>query len=385
MAHVLHIVDMNPNKRGPIEMQLLEMARQSRERGWRMDVCFPVAAPEWYHHELSSYDCGIHTIADLNGTGCGAALDLIGPDTVVHLHFGSQRRFGPASRRRGARAVVRTEHTFLAPSSRLRRAIRAWRYKGVDVTIACSRYIAEQSVREYRLKAHELRTVLNGVDLAHFRPSGDEKQILRDRWMGLPADAVVICVASHLTPRKRVDMVVRAMPAVLLSVPEARLVIAGDGDQRPALQDVVEELGISYAVTFLTGDNQVSEIYGAADIATLTSWGEGLPGSAMEALACGLPIVATASPGLDEVPEHGVSGLLVADDCTAIADALVGLARDADKRARMGSQGRFRAEHCFDVRRTAAQTFAVYSEFMESRHPTTLLSPAVGTPALNSS
>ena len=170
MTHVLHIVDMNPNKRGPVELQLAEMARQSRERQWQMDVCFPTPAPEWYHSEMTGHSCGVHSIADLNGAGVDEALDLVTPETIVHLHFGKPRRYGAQARKRGARAVFRTEHTYLAPSSQARRRVRALRYRGADVTIACSRYIAEQSVREYRVRPDALRTVLNGVDVGSSDP-----------------------------------------------------------------------------------------------------------------------------------------------------------------------------------------------------------------------
>ena len=364
MPHVLHIVVMNPNKRGPIELQLTEMARQSRERNWQMDVCFPTPAPEWYHSELTGHGCGIHSIADLNGAGVDEALGLVTPDTIVHLHFGSPRRYGAPARKRGARAVVRTEHTYLAPSSQARRRVRALRYRGVDVTIACSRYIAEQCVREYRVRPDALRTVLNGVDVQRFRPAGNDKQRLRQQWLKLPPEAFVVVVACHLTARKRVEMMIAAMPAVIQAIPQAHLAIAGEGEERETLQRLVEQLGLQSSVQFLTGDNLVSEIYGAADVSALTSWGEGLPGGGMEAMACGVPLVATAAPGLTEVAEHNVSGFLVDPNPKSVSDAIIRLGADAELRTQMGVEARRRAELCFDVRRTAAETFAVYSDWL---------------------
>lgn len=366
--HVLHIVDMNPNKRGPIELQLVEMANQSRDREWRMDVCFPTAAPQWYHTELSERGCGIHTIADLNKTGVIDALGLVTPETVVHLHFGSPLRYGAASKRRGARAVIRTEHTYLPPSSPVRQRIRALRYRSVDVTIACSRYIAEQCVREYRVRPDALRTVLNGVDTELFRPhTGDEKLRLRQKWLNVPPDAFVVVVACHLTARKRVELIINAMPDIIQAIPNTYLIIAGEGEERSALTALVQKLGLGPAVQFLTGDNLVSEIYGAADVAALTSWGEGLPGSGMEALACGIPLVATRSPGLAEVAEHEVSGSLVAPTPTAVGAAITRLGADAKLRTRMSIEARRRAERCFDVRRTAAETFAIYSDCLQQQ------------------
>ena len=99
-------------------------------------------------------------------------------------------------------------------------------------------------------------------------------------------------------------------------------------------------------------------------MAVLTSWGEGLPGGAIEALACGLPLVATAASGLSEVAEHNVSGSLVDPDPKSVSDAIIRLGADAELRTQMGIEARRRAEHCFDVRRTAAETFAVYSDWL---------------------
>jgi glycosyltransferase involved in cell wall biosynthesis len=362
----LEVVNMVPNKRGPVELQLAEMARQSKERGWAMDIVFPAQPPDWYAEALAAAGCEVHTIPELDGDGREAVLEHLrrAPTGVAHLHFVRPAHYAAALRRHGVRGVVRTEHTFVTPSRRIRSLARAYRYRGVDVTVACSRSIFAQTRREYRVPPRRICTVLNGVDLELFRPPGAEKQALREKWTGLSPDVFVVTVAAHFTARKRIDMTIRAFAQVLAALPHARLVLAGNGAELPRYRGLISELGLDSAVLLLTGDNLVAEIYGASDVAVLTSWGEGLPGGAIEALACGIPLVATASPGSDEVPEHGVSGFLVDSEPAAVAAALIRLGGSPDLRARMGTAARRRAEDHFDVRRTARETLDIYSTWM---------------------
>jgi glycosyltransferase involved in cell wall biosynthesis len=366
MPRALELVNMVPNKRGPVELQLAEMARQSRARGWAMDIVFPAPPPAWYADALAATGCAVHCVPDLMGRGRDTVLERLrdAPADVAHLHFVRPAHYASALRRLGVRGVVRTEHTFLTPSSPLRALARAYRYRGVDVTVACSRSIFAQTRREYRVPAERIATVLNGVDVEHFRPAGARKQQLRARWTGLPADSFVITVAAHFTPRKRIDMAIRAFAEVHLALPHARLVLAGNGAELPRYRELISALGLGADVVLLTGDNIVSEIYGASDVAALTSWGEGLPGAGLEALACGLPLVATATPGADEVPEDGVSGFLVASEPSAVAGALIALGEDDALRTRMGAAARRRAEANFDVRRTARETLDLYARWL---------------------
>lgn len=250
--------------------------------------------------ELVQTGCEVELVDDLNGAGRERerVLEFASNPaaTLAHLHFVTPRHYVGALRRKGVKSIIRTEHTFVTPGSRLRSFVRAYRYRGIDLTIACSEYIREQTLRQYRVAPSRIRTVVNGVDVARFCPRPAEKQALRRKWLDFPADAYVIAVAAHFIPRKRIDMVVDAFAAVCTTLPNARLVIAGDGPEKTTYRAQVVDYGLSDVVRVLTGDNLVEEIYAASDVATLTSWGEGLPGSAMEALACSLPLVATRNP-----------------------------------------------------------------------------------------
>ena len=114
-------------------------------------------------------------------------------------------------------------------------------------------------------------------------------------------------------------------------------------------------------MSLLVGDNDVAAIYAASDIGVLPSIREGLGGSAIEAMACGLPLVATPVGGLREIPEPGVSGVLVHDQTAAgLAAELLPLILDRGRREEMGAAALRRAQEMFDVKVAAAKTVAFY-------------------------
>jgi glycosyltransferase involved in cell wall biosynthesis len=147
---------------------------------------------------------------------------------------------------------------------------------------------------------------------------------------------------------------------------DVRCVIAGglDAENPNSLtNEEIHALHAEGAVEWLGHQGDVAAIYGAADIAVLPSHREGLPKSLLEAMACGLPIVATDTSGCREVVADGVNGLLVpVRDARALADAILRLARDPALRARMGAAGRARVEREFAQEIVFRETEAIYEE-----------------------
>jgi glycosyltransferase involved in cell wall biosynthesis len=285
---------------------------------------------------------------------------------IAHFHFGPHAGMNEAARR--GITVVRTEHSPRprASAAPLRALARHWRTRGVRQFIAVSEYIARQTERDFAVSRRRITVVLNATDIDRFRPRPEAKLELRRRLTGWDARHVVVTVAANLRPAKRQELAILAMPALLAQAPAARLLLAGEGPDRPRLQALVHERGLSEAVRFLHGDNDVAEIYAASDIALLPSVSEGLPGGGIEAVACGLPLVATPNGGTPEVYEDGVSGISVHDQTSrGIAAALSPLVRDEEARRRMGAAARARAELVFSVERAARQTVAIYRSLLD--------------------
>jgi glycosyltransferase involved in cell wall biosynthesis len=165
----------------------------------------------------------------------------------------------------------------------------------------------------------------------------------------------VICFLGRLRRYKGAQFAIRALPRVLASVPDATLVIAGDGPYRPQLEALARALGVEARVRFLGAVTQAGKVaaLNAALVAVNPSPKEGWGLTVIEANACGTPVVASRSPGLVESVRDGETGLLVSHgDLDALADGLIRLLRDRELRLRMAESavrwaGTFDWERCY--------------------------------------
>jgi len=215
-----------------------------------------------------------------------------------------------------------------------------------DGVITTSAYCRDAIVRHYGVAPEQVRLVSSGIDVARWRAVGD-----------LPREsdgATILCVARQY-PRKHVADLLRALPLVRQAVPEARAIIVGDGPEHGALRALAEELrlGGSALLTGALPDTELEEMYRRADVFCLPSVQEGFGLVFVEALACGLPVVATRAAAIPEVVPHGRGGLLVPPgDHAPLARALIELLQNPGQRAAYGAFGRRYVEQ-FDWLRVA--------------------------------
>jgi glycosyltransferase involved in cell wall biosynthesis len=159
--------------------------------------------------------------------------------------------------------------------------------------------------------------------------------------LGLDDDALVIGIAAVLRPEKRIDLLLEAQVRVRAEVPQAHLVIAGDGDCRLALEAQARDLGIGDTVHFLGARSDVDSVLRAADVGALSSDREGSPLLVFECLANDTPMVATTVGGVPDVIEHERTGLLVPRrDPAALASGLIRLLTEPERRLAMAAAGR---------------------------------------------
>jgi glycosyltransferase involved in cell wall biosynthesis len=219
--------------------------------------------------------------------------------------------------------------------------------KLVDRFVCVSEEVAVLS-RQQGITGSRLRTIKNGIDMGRFRFHG-------------PDAAGPVVAVARLSPEKDVANLVHATALCAPRVPELRVEVAGDGPCLGELQALAASLGVGDRITFLGEVRDVPALLARARMFVLPSRSEGIPLTALEAMACGLPVVATRVGGLPEVVDEGVTGLLVPPaDPAALADAMVAIGSDPDRCDRMGRAGRRRAEERFDVRRMVAEYEALY-------------------------
>ncbi|HEY8082592.1 MAG TPA: glycosyltransferase [Solirubrobacterales bacterium] len=168
--------------------------------------------------------------------------------------------------------------------------------------------------------------------------------------LGVHSGEILLVFVGRIVPIKRLDLLLRAVAQARESEPRLRLAVVGDGDERPRLERQAAELGIAADVLFLGYRRELRPIFAAADVAVLSSDNEGTPVSLIEAAAAGLPAVATEVGGVGEVVTGDTGILVPRGDVAALANAIVGMAVDAQRReicgraARQGALGRYGAD-----------------------------------------
>lgn len=275
---------------------------------------------------------------------------------VVHTHSLDPMFYGGiAARIARVPLLIHTQHnTHLrtaSPRERLKFRLAQWLFDNVvAVSAETGRVLAE-----FGVLADRRAIILNGIDLACFRP---QERLLDG---ARPDDALVIGTVARLASEKGLDRLIKAFGKLYISHRSARLVIAGDGPLRAALEEQVCHAGLSESVYFLGYRSDVEAVLSEFDLFVLPSLTEGIPLALLEAMAAGVPVLATAVGGVPEVVEDGRSGRLVPpDDVEALHQALEHLAGDPTARAHFARAARARVEHLFDLEAMARAYRVLY-------------------------
>ena len=181
----------------------------------------------------------------------------------------------------------------------------------------------------------------------------------------VPADAPLVGIVGRLVPIKNHDLFLQAARRVLERLPGAYFAIVGDGERREELSALACSLGIDHRVRFTGWITDVLPVYSALDALVLSSNNEGLPVSLIEALAAGVPVVATAVGGVIDLLDGGRLGAMVPpDDPGALADAV--FAALTDPARAVTDETRAAVARRYGIRRSAEQTGALYQRLVEA-------------------
>lgn len=243
-------------------------------------------------------------------------------------------------------------------------ALSRWKYRQVDCFICVSEAIRAMIVAD-GVPPPRTVTVNEGIDLAHV-DAAPVAGLREELW--LPHGAPIVGNVAALVPHKGQKHLIDAAALVVRRVPDARFVIAGEGELKESLERQIRDLGLQKHVLLLGFRPDILSLHKAFDIFVLSSVTEGLGTSLLDAMACGKPIVATTAGGIPEVVEEGVTGLLVPPrDPQGLADALLTLLEDAALRSSLGAAGRRSVIERFSAERMVQDTLRVYQRV--AMHP----------------
>jgi glycosyltransferase involved in cell wall biosynthesis len=231
-----------------------------------------------------------------------------------------------------------------------------WRYMAAEHVLArfayrvvgVSEHTTENLARYERIPRRKLVTIPNGIDARPFAGTPDIAQLRRR--LGLRLDQPVIGLAARITAQKGVDVLVRAIPALRAAHPDLSVVVAGEGPDIPALEQLAESLHVRDAVRFVGPRLDFVELLPALDAYVMPSRWEGLPMALLEAMAARRAIVATAVGGIPTAVADGRSALLVPpEDPARLADALARVLRDRSLAAALGAAARERFDAAYSA------------------------------------
>lgn len=292
---------------------------------------------------------------------------------IVHVHgFGLESFAATAARQRTGRPVV-VKLTTVGPGSKSHAYGRwtrlfpfvlqpAWR--AVDAWISLSTAARDDLLR-MGVAPERIAYVPNGVDTRLFHPLAPAERAAARAELGLAPDDVLLLSVTRLISHKRADLLIRAVLELAPQFPRLRLWLVGDGELRPHLEALAAASPHRNAVRFCgrLKTKDVARTMQAADAFALLSQREGLSNATLEAMACGLPVVASAVSGMADLIRPGESGHLVPPDSEAAArKALAMVLQDAEARQRMGMAGLATVRKEFTLERTVERLISLYAD-----------------------
>jgi glycosyltransferase involved in cell wall biosynthesis len=236
-------------------------------------------------------------------------------------------------------------------------ALSQWKYRQVAAFLCASEcirqiLIAQGIPRERTITVHE------GIDLGHV-DAAPPTSVREAFW--LPTNAPIVGCVGALVEHKGHRHLVHAAKDIVRAVPEARIVILGEGDLRDELTRMIHELGLERHVLLPGFRPDVLSLLKTVDVFVMPSITEGLGTSILDAMACGKPVVASAVGGIPEVVAPEETGLLVPPrDPSALGAAIIRLLGGRALAARMGEAGRARVEQRFTAERMVQETLDLY-------------------------
>ena len=373
MTRLLHVTTSDIS----LDLLLLPQLRAFRDAGYEVHAASApgasvprIAAEGIVHHPLRHATRAMAPHRDLAALVELRRLVTRLRPAIVHTHTPKPGIYGRiAARSAGVPLVVNTQHGLYAQADdRARRRVPIHLLE--RLAAACSH--AELFVNPEDLDTmarlgvprRRLWFLGGGVDLERFRPRPELRDEARAE-LGLEPEDVAVGLVGRLVAEKGYAEVFEAARALRTSHPRLRWVVVGPTD--PQKDDQLSAATIDRAradgVRFLGRRDDVERLYQAFDLFVLASYREGWPVSAMEASACGLPVVATDIRGCRQVVAHGETGVLVpARDASALAAAVGALAADAARRVALGRAGAARAVARFDQRRIFDLVLEVYAQ-----------------------
>jgi glycosyltransferase involved in cell wall biosynthesis len=317
--------------------------------------------PTWHLDKRAGFDPRM--FASLN-----RVFRIFRPD-VVHTHMAVQRYVFPVLLRHRTVVSIHTVHNLAEhETDAFGRLVHRLAFRNRVLPIGISQEVSASVKRMYGLECKAV--IPNCIPVENYRHRPEDRVQWREA-NGLNPEAVVFTCVGRLEPQKNPLLLLRAFAD--LKDPRAHLVLAGDGSLREQLRSYTQEHTLCDRVHLIGKQNDVPSVLAASDVFVLGSNWEGNPLAVMEAMAAGLPVIATAVGGVPELVQSGAQGLLTpAGDHLAFAASMKALLYDAETRQQMSRAAQIRAVREFKVERMVEGYANLYREVVQKSRGTQL-------------
>lgn len=236
----------------------------------------------------------------------------------------------------------------------IRRWIISRNIRQAKEVICVSKYTRDNIQNFLREPQHHLTVIHNGIDISGYK----------GRVMSVRSKIKFLTVA-RLTKQKGLEYLLRAIPAVIRNMQDVEFTIVGEGELRGELETLAKKLGISHIVTFVGFSNNIPVVLRESDAFVLPSIEEGLPLTILEAMATGVPVLATEVGGNKEIITNNVNGVLVPPrNVSALSDQIIRLATDREFRLRIGRVAQKEVTEKFTIGKMIARVEELYDRFL---------------------
>jgi glycosyltransferase involved in cell wall biosynthesis len=279
--------------------------------------------------------------------------------TVVLTHHLGQLLYSAIGARLAGARLVHVEHEFYTLASA--KAKRLLRIAGslAERIIGVTEEVVHFLLNDVQLPPSKVNLIRNGVDTFRFRPPGGHER----EALGIPQGRPIVGTVGRLDAAKDHRSLLAAFRTIVAAIPDAVLVIIGEGPMRFALERDVKRYGLGESVRLLGARFDVPVLLPGLDVFVLSSVNEGLPLALLEAMACARPVVVTDVGGIAGVVDRGRAGVVVPPgDVDGLAKAIIGLLRDRGRAVQLGAVGRNIVEQRYDLRSTIAAYLALCRE-----------------------
>lgn len=279
---------------------------------------------------------------------------------IIHAHTRTTQVLGALLSRSLGIPYISTCHGFFKKRI-LRRIFPCWG----SMVIAISQQVKEHLVKDFRVDEKKIAVVNNGVDIEKFMVKNLGFRVQRKKELGL-TDGPVIGIVARLSDVKGHNYLILAMKEVLKKVPQAQLLIVGEGKIKNGLVRLVDELGISKSVFFKPEVFDTREVLSVMDVFVMPSLKEGLGLGLMEAMASGLAVVGSDVGGIKSLIKDGHTGLLVKPaDSLGLTVKLLELLENDEKRNSYGRAAQVFISDNFSADKMVLETEGVYAQCLK--------------------